>query len=142
MRDLPAPEDPFFSTAAGTARCPYHRTINTPQLVIDLASFDPLDLQSRKDPIESPVAVPFVEKIPGSSPRTELFREVSPWRPCTKNPENRVNDLTTFSRWTAGPSRRGEEIFDPIPLLIREAVSQHPIVLLTTIHPGRHSVRK
>ena len=80
--DPPARRNPPFATASGAPGRADDCAIDTPQLFINGVGIP----QTIQDPPERSVLIPFVEKVPGRSPRTKLLRQIPPWGTGVENP--------------------------------------------------------
>jgi len=79
MRGLQVPSGHFFSSTAGTAMGPDNRTIDAPQLAVQLARIDDIRLQPAEDFVQRAVGVPSIEQTINRFPRGKVvLRQISP----------------------------------------------------------------
>jgi hypothetical protein len=81
--------------------------------------------KSAEHRVEGSIFGPTVEEIPDRGPWAELGRDIPPGSSGAQDPEDRVDDLSTITRATAGLEVIGrKEVREQFPLLVGEAVAR------------------
>jgi hypothetical protein len=88
MRGHEVPSDPFFSATGRTPGGPDRRTVNAPQFFVDRAGFDSQCPKASKDFVQCAVGVPPIETTVHRFPRPIFFRQISPRRSGSQNPQD------------------------------------------------------
>jgi hypothetical protein len=131
MRDQLAPAGRFFPTARGTPMGADNGSVHTPELFVDHAHVDMRGLQSLKNLVEQADRIPGIEQPVDRFPGPKfLFRQISPWRAGSENPQNRIDYHSTIRGRTTGLCWRRKHIRDYFPLIVRDCMSRHCLALL------------
>lgn len=124
-----------FSAPCGTAGGTDARAINAPEILVDFPSVDLSGLQPTENFIQGSIVVPLVEQIPHRPPRTLFFRQISPRRTSSHDPENTIDNHASISRWSSRCCRWWKNIRNGVPLFVRKPMPRHPSPPCSRLEP-------
>src|SRR4051794_9125225 len=83
-------------------------------------------LQRLEDPLPDPLLAPAVEPLPDRAPGPEPLGQVAPRGAGLGDPEHGVDEeAVVLGGHARVPGLAGEEVFDAIPVVIRDLVAAH-----------------
>jgi len=111
----------FFFATGSTSRRPHHRSINAPQLRIELLS----QAKAFQNLHQGSVLIPLIKTMPHRLPRPKGSRQVTPRSPGSQYPQNAVHNRSLITGRTPHPLGRGKHLRNQFPLLVRKPMPNH-----------------